>query len=131
MDIELQKKLFENYPNLFENAKKTIYESCMAWGITTGDGWFKILKELCEELSKLNGNVKFDQIKEKFGLLRIYYSCDSGLEEQVNKLISKAEYKSSLICENCGEPGTRDGNSGWITTLCDNCNKKFEESNSE
>lgn len=59
--------------------------------------------------------VKFDQIKEKFGTLRVYFS---GGDEYVEGLVSMAEAISGKICEVCGNKG-QPNKGGWITTLCE------------
>jgi hypothetical protein len=63
-----------------------------------------------------------DQIKEKFGGLRFYYS---GLEEYsgreyIDGAVMMAESLSSRLCEECGNSGaTRTTKGGWwIRTLC-------------
>lgn len=47
MKQELQHELFKKYPKLFGQRKLTIYESCMPWGIETGDGWYTIIDNAC------------------------------------------------------------------------------------
>jgi hypothetical protein len=66
--------------------------------------------------------VKFDQIKEKFGGLRIYFS---GGDDYVEGVVDMAEEYSYKVCEVCGNAG-KPNKSGWITTLCDNCRDKGE-----
>ncbi len=61
--------------------------------------------------------VKFDQVKEKFGGLRIYYS---GGDSYVGGLVGMASTMSYKICEICGERG-QPNKGGWIVTLCDKC----------
>jgi NADH pyrophosphatase NudC (nudix superfamily) len=61
--------------------------------------------------------VKFDQIKEKFGGLRVYYS---GGDSYVGGLVGMASTMSYQICEICGERG-QPNKGGWIVTLCDKC----------
>lgn len=63
--------------------------------------------------------VKFDQIKEKYGTLRVYFS---GGDEYVEGLVSMAEAISGKTCETCGNKGYSD-KGGWIMTLCDGCRK--------
>ena len=58
--------------------------------------------------------VTLDQIKEKFGTLRFYYS---GGDEYISGLASMAESMSAVTCEECGNPGKTVGG-GWLTTLC-------------
>lgn len=59
--------------------------------------------------------VTLDQVKEKFGTLRFYYT---GGDDYVRGLVSMAESMSAVTCEVCGKPGTSN-NSGWIRTVCE------------
>lgn len=69
------------------------------------------------ELGPLVNQVYANQIKEKYGTLRFYYS---GGDEQVAGMVAVAEAMSSVICEGCGSPGSKT-RSGWIRVLCDTC----------
>jgi hypothetical protein len=147
MKQELQDELYGKYPSLFSNKDKSIRESCMAWGIEHGDGWYDLLSSVCwrifqhekniadrirvrNEAGKENSQsdldyipVKFDQIKEKFGGIRIYYT---GGDDYVNGVVSLADEMSYKICEVCGNSG-KPNKGGWITTLCDNCRNKSND----
>jgi hypothetical protein len=61
--------------------------------------------------------VKFDQVKEKYGGLRLYFS---GGDEYVEGLISMAEAFSYTVCEVCGNKA-EPNKGGWISTLCESC----------
>lgn len=121
-------------------------ESCMAFGIECGDGWYEILSSLCFLINQHERNIQgqteykqkenpdytsgyypviFQQIKEKFGGLRVYYG---GGDDYVDGLVSMAEAWSYKTCEVCGERG-KPNKSGWIVTLCDNCRGKNESNN--
>ena len=139
MDQELQNELFEKYPNLFSNRTKTPMESCMSWGCEIGNGWHKILSSLCWMIKQHEKNieervqirnkfgtendkndleyfpVKFDQVKEKYGGLRVYFS---GGDDYVQGLVSMAESFSYQVCEVCGNKG-EPNKGGWISTLCE------------
>jgi hypothetical protein len=143
MDAELQNQLYEKYPDLFSNRNKGRMESCMCWGCEVGNGWFDILSSLCWMIKQHEDNirwnreylekndpeklqekpeyfpVKFDQIKEKYGSLRCYFS---GGDDYIEGLVSMAEAISCKTCENCGQKGT-PSKGGWITTLCESCRK--------
>jgi hypothetical protein len=140
MDEELQNQLFEKYPDLFSNKDKDIMSSCMGWGIETGNGWYDIISSVCWMIKQHENNikwqteykqktdpdyqsdyfpVKFDQVKEKYGGLRLYFS---GGDEYVEGLVSMAEAMSYKICEVCGNKG-EPNKGGWISTLCDGCRK--------
>jgi len=58
--------------------------------------------------------VTLDQVKEKFGTLRFYYS---GGDDYIRGLVSMAESMSGVTCETCGKPGTQTPG-GWIKTVC-------------
>jgi hypothetical protein len=58
--------------------------------------------------------VTLDQVKEKFGTLRFYYS---GGDDYISGLVSMAESMSGITCETCGKPGTSTGGS-WVKTAC-------------
>lgn len=141
MKQELQQQLYDKYPELFSNKDKSIMESCMGWGIECGDGWYDILARLCWKIKEQEDNirwqteyrqqkdvtytsdyypVKFDQIKEKFGGLRVYFT---GGDSYIEGLVSMAESFSYKICEVCGERA-KPNEGGWISTLCDKCRNK-------
>ncbi len=121
MKKELQLELKEKYPELLQGMDMTIQESCMAWGMEIGEGWSKIMSELCEKISKKG--VVLTQVKEKFGTLRVYFSAPEKVHDEVDNLINKAEGKSAKTCEVCGGDGkTRGG--GWLVTLCDSCDEE-------
>lgn len=58
--------------------------------------------------------VKIDQIKEKFGELRFYYS---GGDKQVAGMVRFAEYLANQTCEVSGEKGELCVRGGWYKTL--------------
>lgn len=141
MTPELENKLFSDFPNLFENRHKGPMGSCLSFGIECGDGWYDLIRSVCWEIKQHEENVarqtkwkqeedpnyqsdyfqvRFDQIKEKFGGLRIYFN---GGDDRVSGMIGLAEDMSYKLCENCGNKG-KPNEGGWITTLCDNCRGK-------
>lgn len=58
--------------------------------------------------------VKIDQIKEKFGELRFYYS---GGDKEVAGMVRFAEYLANQTCEVSGEKGELCVRGGWYKTL--------------
>lgn len=136
--------LYNKYPKLFINKNKTPMESCMSFGIECNLGWYELLSSLCHRITNHEENIEFrikvrnkngtendeadlcyvpvtfDQVKEKFGGLRIYFS---GGDDYVDGLVSMAEEYSYKICEVCGNSG-KPNKGGWISTLCDKCRNK-------
>ena len=122
MRPELEEKLFADFPTLFAN--REIPQSPMAFGIECGDGWHGILRCACRRISfheamAGRSEFRFAQVKEKWGILRLYYSGGDGF---VTGVIAMAEAMSSVTCERCGAPG-KTNDSGWLSTLCEGCRK--------
>ena len=125
MKQELDQLLCERYPKMLVNRHKPMTETAMCWGFECGDGWFNILDRLMDNIQhhinwkNRDGNVvpqvTLDQVKEKFGTLRFYYT---GGDDYISGLVSMAESMSGITCETCGNPGTTGGQ-GWISTLCE------------
>jgi hypothetical protein len=61
--------------------------------------------------------VTLDQVKEKFGTLRFYYS---GGDDIIDGMVRMAESMSGVTCEGCGNVGERRGG-GWVHTYCTPC----------
>jgi len=134
MTPELETKLVEKYPKIFKMVGSKPEESCMAWGLAVGDGWYWLIDRLCDELQNdihANGQnqVVAAQVKEKFGGLRFYINdgVNGGTERQ-HGAINFAENLSYYICETCGttENVTTAG-PGWIKSLCHPCREKHNE----
>jgi len=75
--------------------------------------------------------VTLDQVKEKFGTLRFYYT---GGDDVINGMVRMAEAMSGTTCEGCGNVaetiwprGNNGGIGGWVRTICNPCNDKREE----
>tara|TARA_R110000824_G_scaffold89748_4_gene219784 strand:+ start:2091 stop:2492 length:402 start_codon:yes stop_codon:yes gene_type:complete len=125
MTPELQNSLYERYPKIFRQKDMSIQETCMCWGICTGDGWYDIINMLCNAIqhrieSKSNSelpiqSVEATQVKEKWGSLRFYYE---GGDEYIEGLVSMAELLSSVTCLSCGA-STADRQER--RNICSNC----------
>ena len=126
---ELDSKLHQKYSKLFPvgyGETLTPKSSCMFWGLDVGDGWYNLLDTCFEELSKYP--VTLEQVKEKFGKLRLYYNWMGSeeipqdefdvMEKEVYLIVDKYETISGTVCEVCGNKGELRVELGWITTLC-------------
>jgi hypothetical protein len=130
MITEAQKVLFEKYPTLFRQVGLPASESCMAWGIECGKGWYQIIDMLSEALiNKYGDGIEYAQIKEKWGVLCVYVDfLDNSIEfMEARTLISEFEEMSSISCERCGKPASRRTIRGWYSTLCDEHFKETSE----
>lgn len=85
-----------------------------------GPGWLPILDRMAQRLVDAGWDRQVDQIKEKFGTLRVYLRTYDRPEW--SRIVSEAERESAVTCELCGQPGTTRGGGGvWITTRCEAC----------
>ena len=101
--------------DLFEEANKSLtneeYKNERLAEIIAGD---------FREVPKSIPQVTLDQVKEKFGTLRFYYS---GGDDYISGMVSLAESLTGVTCEECGNPGERKGG-GWVRTMCEPCENK-------
>lgn len=127
---EFADRMETQYPNMFSRPYG---------GFSIGAGWYPIVEALCRQIESYTSwrnrtreallkdnpynhpipdevpQVIVEQIKEKFGGLRFYYS---GGDDYIRGLEVMAELWANHTCEECGHPGTRRSG-GWIRTLCD------------
>ena len=116
-------KLEGKYPEMFAG---------QYGGVCINKGWWPILEALCGQITShlkhRNGlasqypdqhkpvaQVVVDQIKEKFGGLRFYYT---GGDDTIYGMVRMAESWANQSCEECGSPGHKTQES-WVKTLCD------------
>ena len=158
MKQELEKALAEKYP--FMRREKTIeeqreetgyvYNTFWAYGYEHGSGWYNLLCEMCDEIiaAYTNANEPLDitvqQVKEKFGSLRFYYSVggvnrhfhaidclghgtfrispvQKPVHREIAHIVQRYEQKSKTVCEKCGKHGVLRSDLRWVLTLCDDC----------
>jgi hypothetical protein len=103
--------------DLFEEANKSLtdeeYKNKKLAEIVAGN---------FREVPKSIPQVTLDQVKEKFGTLRFYYS---GGDDYIHGMVSLAESLTGVTCEECGNPGQQRGG-GWVHTYCTPCEEKRE-----
>jgi hypothetical protein len=110
------------------NGNKTALIGYYTFGDTPTDYTFDHVEEDIEkakfrDVPNLIAQVTLDQVKEKFGTLRFYYS---GGDDYIRGLVSMAESMSGVTCESCGNLGERTGG-GWMRTICESCEEKRAE----
>jgi hypothetical protein len=113
---EFSKRMEATYPKMFAQPYG---------GFAVSTGWWPIIESLCANIqSHIDWRVKqgqdiaqveVNQIKEKFGGLRFYYS---GGDDEISGMVRMAEAWADVACEECGAAGKRRSGS-WIRTLCD------------
>ena len=104
----------------------------MEYGLRHESGWNHILEQLFSKIEKrLSENndlrdpdmgFRIDQIKEKFGSLRIYVTT---MDNQIHDWVNEAEKASGITCEICGNEGSLHKKGIWLKTLCSNCAEKM------
>ena len=86
-------------------------------------GWrrafgIQFCKDLKKQLKKEGSLYKFRiiQLKEKWGLLRVYHNGS----DEIETIMEKYEEISKKYCIRCGKPATKV-TKGWISYYCDSC----------
>lgn len=140
-DAKYGESFISRFPILFQLRKLSMTETTMVWGIEAPLGWYHILEQLCTVLEFYNLEFKdkygiaivADQVKEKFGTLRFYYTVrnvdkdgvvveacaeDTRVADEENrrritidylemladKYIAEAEDMTYNTCARCGVP---------------------------
>jgi hypothetical protein len=130
MNKELESKLVEKYPKILKDYGGDMRQTCMAWGLECGEGWFNLLDNcmnklqyFCDLCSKDDREVQVvaNQIKEKYGTLRFYYTSYGANDVEsriIDNIVSAAERASERTCEVTGNDGASCSRGGWYKTLC-------------
>lgn len=128
MDTKLQNKIFKQFDYMMRERNLPMTQTCLCWGIETGDGWYNLIhktlykiQSYLDEKPKIKEIFAITQIKEKYATLRIY--CN-GSDDNIDKIIDKAEKESSKICEKCGRKGRINKKEYWLRCICDECDKE-------
>lgn len=126
---EKNKLLVEEYPfllprNVFTDELASEYDYEFTWLDEMPETWknafgLKMCQELKEVLIKTNSlnDFRIQQIKEKYGTLRVY---SNFINDEIERVIRKYEEMSMMFCIKCGKP-TRWISKWYIAFLCDNC----------
>ena len=112
MKEEKELELVKNYPSVLEKYGEKMGGLTRFW---CDDGWYNLVDQYCQQCAFISESfgydVKITQIKEKFGLLRIYFDFKSGepysRKEKIVREILQAcalriEELSKNVCEVTG-----------------------------
>lgn len=93
-------------------------------------GWHNLIVDMSSEIIAYLRQQNFDpylfhidQLKEKFGSIRLYYSlhyADHSVDNGIDEIIEKYEEISEHTCCICGNEATLMSK-GWICPYCQNC----------
>lgn len=123
MKNELQVALRAKFPQLYEVDPDD--DSAFAlFGFEILDGWFELIDTLSSDLIRIaqsNGIQcpQVTQVKSKMGMLRFSLR---NYHEQLDKVITEAEKRSTATCEQCGLPGKPYLKKRWVYVACDHHN---------
>ena len=90
----------------------------IACGFECGPGWADLIIAVNELLDLWGETIRFSQIKEKFGAIRMYFDGVDALG-RVDELTDAAEELSYALCESCGKPAKIRDRGGYVFTACD------------
>lgn len=122
--------LKQRYPKMYKflHVPKVAPNSLLLpiqFGLECGVGWFDLIdkasaiieKEIDALPLKDQDTYYLEQLKEKYGSIRIYMTYETDIME---KAIEEAEKESLVTCEVCGATGSINGGS-WYKVRCLNC----------
>lgn len=107
--------------NIVNHAPYATYRS------SVGEGWFPIVEELHNVLVRIDPDYRVDQVKEKFGGLRYYFTpsfkpiTDPSKYATMRYLVEYAEALAARTCDRCSRPSSLRDLGGWAVTRCDDC----------
>ena len=109
----LHDETFEPFRDMFKQS----------FGVSTNPGWYPLVEKLLLDFRALpqeDGMVRINQIKEKFGGLRVHVevSGSDDFKERVRDMIEQAEKEASRTCEFCSDPGVLR-TPGWTRVTCE------------
>lgn len=88
-------------------------------------GWnamiLRLLARLDSTASHADTTIPITQVKEKFGLLRVYLDlghADPSLQTTCDALIAEAEAESACRCQRCGAVGEMAQDRRYLVVLC-------------
>jgi hypothetical protein len=87
------------------------------------NGWKDIIITADEMLSHIDPNYKIQQVKEKFGALRFYFSTELlGTPVLIMHAVTDSiEHRSKHVCEICGSFARLREDLAYLSTLCNSC----------
>jgi hypothetical protein len=128
MSPELEKRIFDRFPKLFQDSEGN--QACTV--IEVGDGWLAVIVDFLQKveshLPEISGDLDEEEfrileIKEKYGSLRIH---TTSMDEVIFDLIQKAGEDSLSICELTGEAGFLHSKLGMVKTLSPVMAERYE-----
>lgn len=126
MRQDLDDALVRDFPLLYASRNDPM--SCMGYGFSCGDGWEPLIRRMSATLEAEIAKqpdpslYRAEQVKEKFGLVRVYMSSSTP---EMEAAIAAAELESSNACESCGKPGFMRNVGWWRHVSCDVCELKW------
>jgi hypothetical protein len=122
-DRTWQARLVARHPSLFLSGHN---QTCIPGLPLVGDGWRDLVERAVDRVANTlaaaaSGSVTLVQVKEKFGVARIYWNgtgLTKATENAIADIIAKAEGRSACTCETCGRSGVLHQVGGQLLTAC-------------
>lgn len=92
-------------------------------GVYVPQGWIPIVAEAAQAMAGIQG-VVVEQVKQKFGGLRIYTKGGSVDDAAVKDIVLRAVSSAEKTCEACGstdDAKLHKSSRGWVRNLCVKC----------
>jgi len=103
MDSHFENKLYERFPDLYRERTAPLESSSMAWGVQCGNGWYKIIHDLSDKITKIAPEGEYSPAISQIsrhddGTL---YVDVRNVSPPIADLVAAAREASRLTCEYC------------------------------
>lgn len=98
-------KLQADFPFMQRESTSVYGNIYRRWGCECGDGWYALIYELCNEITRA-------------------FKLDILLRSEIKKIVKAFEERSTNTCEICGNDGHLRKDT-IIKSMCDNCYMKW------
>lgn len=117
-----RRRLVDRFPDLFLSMESG--RTSTPGYPAVGDGWRDLVEVAVERIAAAapGGGFRIEQIKEKYGTLRLYVCRTGGsgptASDAVEEAVALAEARSACTCEQCGKEGALYSAGSWLVTAC-------------
>ena len=127
----IRKMIASKYPRLGPNADEL--------EVYCDEGWMNIIDETLKSINEIavmfNADVTIDEIKEKYGQCRMYFTRSDNdvmlgqdFHQPIERLTDRLSEISEKTCESCGSKDASvkklKGNNYWVKAICEPCDEK-------
>ncbi len=106
MKLDLTNTLYKRYPILYREHSMTLEQSSMPWGFRCGDGWYRQINSLSQDLERILKKEPEEKRSACSGVTQINgnlrFEMRGQTTPEIDRLIDRFKEKCMHTCEECG-----------------------------